>query len=417
MNNNPTQKMDPKQIAVGALVFMFPFLSLITKSGVSIISFLFVIASLLVLGQARALLGRHWQDIRLVLLAFLLNFLFAVLLLVIHAGAHLGGLEKPLRMLTAVSALLLVLATRPSRKWLWWGVALGALAGAVFVGYQRWAEDLDRPGGLINAITFGDLSLCLGLIGLVSAIDLRGTALRWLPAVGAIAGFVGMILTGSRGGWVAFAFSALVFVRYSSVIMRGRLVGFLVGLTCVLAVGAYLMPQSELRERAKEGVANVTTYFNGGSSHTNVGLRLELWKGAVIMIEENPLLGRSTNAYQERLEDMVAKGQINKGVMPVQHVHNDALHSMVTGGLVGLLVWGFTLVAPFIFFARRLVGHGELPGDQVALSLAGLLVVVCYFSFGLTEVIFWSVVGSLFYALMIFLLMGFCLIAKGEDAK
>lgn len=417
MNNNPPQKMDRKQIAVGALVFMFPFLSLITTFGVSLISFCFLIAALFFAPRAGALLRRHWLDVRLVLLAFALNFLFALLLLLIHDGAHLGSLEKPVRMLAAVSVLVLVLAVRPSRKFLWWGVAFGALAGALFVGYQRMAFDLDRPGGLINAITFGDLSLCLGLIALVSAIDLRGTSLRWLPALGALSGLVGMILTGSRGGWVAFAFSALVFVRYSSVIMRGRLVGFLVGLTCLLAVGAYLLPQSAVRERAREGVANVKTYFSGGSAYSNIGLRLELWKGALIMIEENPLLGLSTNAYQERMAEMAEKGEINHGVMPVQHVHNDALHAMVTGGLAGLVIWAFTLVAPFIFFARTLSNSHSITSEQVALSLAGLLVVVCYFSFGLTEVIFWSVIGSMFYAMMIFLLMALSLNAKGDDAK
>ena len=49
---------------------------------------------------------------------------------------------------------------------------------------------------------------------------------------------------------------------------------------------------------------------------------------------------------------------------------------------------------------------------QFAPALAGMLVVLSYFSFGLTEVIFWSLKGCMFYALMIFLLMGFCLIAK-----
>jgi O-antigen ligase len=53
----------------------------------------------------------------------------------------------------------------------------------------------------------------------------------------------------------------------------------------------------------------------------------------------------------------------------------------------------------------------------VAPALAGMLVVVSYFSFGLTEVIFWSVKGSLFYALMIFILMGLCLNAKENDGK
>lgn len=417
MNNNPTQKMDRKQIAVGALVFMFPFLSLITKGGISAISFCFVIAALFVFGQASTVLRRHWSDVGMVVLAFAVNFLFALMQAATQDGAHMGSLEKPLRMLAAVSALVLVLALRPSRKWLWWGVALGALAGAFFVGYQRWAYGLDRPGGLINPITFGDLSLCLSLIALVSAIDLRGTSLRWLPAVGALAGLAGMILTGSRGGWVAFAFSALVFVRYSRVIMRGRLVGFLIGLTCLLAIAAYLLPQTTMRERAREGMANVATYFNGGSSYTNIGLRLELWKGAIIMIEENPILGLSISAYQARLVAMAEQGQINRGVMPVQHVHNDALHAMVTGGLFGLLIWAFTLAAPFIFFARMLSGARDISSELLALSLAGMLVVVCYFSFGLTEVIFWSVKGSMFYALMIFLLMGFCLNAKGSDGK
>jgi O-antigen ligase len=41
---------------------------------------------------------------------------------------------------------------------------------------------------------------------------------------------------------------------------------------------------------------------------------------------------------------------------------------------------------------------------------------VCYFSFGLTEVIFWSVRSTMFYALMLFLLMGLCLNAQDEAA-
>jgi O-antigen ligase len=93
------------------------------------------------------------------------------------------------------------------------------------------------------------------------------------------------------------------------------------------------------------------------------------------------------------------------------------LHAMVTGGLFGLLIWAFTLAAPFIFFARMLSGARDISSELLSLSLAGMLVVVGYFSFGLTEVIFWSVKGSMFYALMIFLLMGFCLNAKGNDGK
>jgi O-antigen ligase len=48
----------------------------------------------------------------------------------------------------------------------------------------------------------------------------------------------------------------------------------------------------------------------------------------------------------------------------------------------------------------------------VAGLVAGMFLVPGYLGFGLAEVIFWSVKGSLFYALMAFLLMGFCLNAK-----
>jgi O-antigen ligase len=52
----------------------------------------------------------------------------------------------------------------------------------------------------------------------------------------------------------------------------------------------------------------------------------------------------------------------------------------------------------------------------VAPALAGLLLVLGYFSFGLTEVIFWSVRSCMFYALMLFVLMGMCINAEQEVA-
>ena len=71
-------------------------------------------------------------------------------------------------------------------------------------------------------------------------------------------------------------------------------------------------------------------------------------------------------------------------------------------------LWAATLAAPLRFFLRRV----DARAPQFAVALAGALVVLGYIGFGLTEVIFWSMKGSLFYALMVFLLMGFCLNAK-----
>jgi O-antigen ligase len=110
---------------------------------------------------------------------------------------------------------------------------------------------------------------------------------------------------------------------------------------------------------------------------------------------------------------LVAQHRAHPYVLEFEHFHNDILQALVFGGVVGLLVWGGTLVAPFVFFLRQMQRGG---GARNAPALAGLLLVLSYFSFGLTEVIFWSVRSCMFYAMMLFLLAGLCLNAK-EDAQ
>eukprot|EP01034_Spumella_vulgaris_P023503 gene23502-29723_t len=64
------------------------------------------------------------------------------------------------------------------------------------------------------------------------------------------------------------------------------------------------------------------------------------------------------------------------------------------------------MLAPFLFFLRILRTHESASPAVTAPALAGLLLVIGYFSFGLTEVIFWSILSTMFYVQMLFLLMG-----------
>ncbi|MES2151330.1 MAG: O-antigen ligase family protein [Pseudomonadota bacterium] len=408
--------VDRNQAMAGALVFLFPFLCLITLFGVSVSSFSFLIAALFIARDGVSAIERNWRALRWVLAAFLFNFLFALACLWLREGVRLGSLEKPSRMLFSFTALMLVLVCKPDRRTLWWGVVGGALAGALLVGYQRLGLAQERPGGLINAITFGDLSLCLGLVSIAAALDLRHTRLALWPAVGLLAGLAGSIMTGTRGGWLALVMAALVLIKYSHV-LHSRRVRLLVVASFALVAATYFVPDLGVHDRVVQGVFDVTSYFGGGSAFTNVGIRLELWKAAMLLIAEHPLLGVDFETARATMAAWVAAGRLDPVVLPMPHMHNDALQALVTGGVVGFSAWLSTLAAPFVFFARLLAPRAQANKPQFALALAGMLVVAGYFSFGLTEVIFWSVKGSLFYALMIFLLMGLCLNAKETDGK
>jgi O-antigen ligase len=118
----------------------------------------------------------------------------------------------------------------------------------------------------------------------------------------------------------------------------------------------------------------------------------------------------SFDACRMRLAEYARAGQLDPMVLELPHLHNDGLQALATGGVIGFVIWAATLYAPLRFFLRRLTR--EARGPQFAVALAGAFVVLGYVGFGLTEVIFWSMKGSVFYALMVFLLMGFCLNAK-----
>ena len=409
MNSNSTNTREPARIWIGALAFLLPFLSLVTPFGVSLVSFLFLISAVVLFRPARDAFRRHWPQVRWVVLAFTLYFLF-VLACALLRGASMGPVEKPARMFLAVSALALVLALRPPRAVLWWGAAAGAAAALPLIAWQRLGLGIERPGGLINAITFGDLALLLGLLALVGAFDLRDRPrLALLAGAGALCGCAASFMTGSRGGWLALVLMLPVLLPRLRDLGVRRLGGVL-GAGALLLALVWFAPGLGLHARFVEAVDEARGWQAGGNVWTNVGTRLELWKGAVMLVEEKPLLGRDFEAARARLAQYAREGKLDPMVLELPHLHNDGLQALATGGVAGFVLWAAILATPLAFFLRRLGRDARAP--QFAVALAGVLVVLGYIGFGLTEVIFWSMKGSLFYALTVFMLMGFCLNAK-----
>lgn len=417
MNNKMTLSTGWLRAWTATLVFVLPCVCLVTLSGVSITSFLFLLTAIPVYLRGRAAVEYNWNAVKWVVFAFFYYLAFAALCYVVRPVAPMSTIEKPARMFFAISALMLVLVAQPPRRALWWGVIAGALVALPQVAWQRLVLDIERPGGLFNAITYGDLSLCLALLALAAAVDFRGGARQavW-PALGALAGLAGSVLSGTRGGWIALVLAAVVFVRHGHLV-PGRRIRVLLLASFALFVASWFVPALGMQARVAQGVADVRTWMEGGSAFSNVGIRLELWKSAFMLAAEHPWFGLDPAVYKSELADWSVAGKIDRVVLTMPHMHNDALQAVVTGGIPGLLAWFGIIAAPFAFFARAMRSGAASGARTFAPALAGMLLVICYFSFGLTEVIFWSVSGSLFYALMVFILMGFCLIEKERIGK
>jgi len=287
----------------------------------------------------------------------------------------------------------------------------------VFVGYQRIVLGIDRPGGTINAVTFGNLAVLLGMVALAATVDFRQArrSLLW-PLFGGLAGVLALVLSGTRGGWISLALAALLCLRVGH-LTRSRNVRLLIGAGLALTAVLYFVPATGMQARTSQAFDDVHAWYNGGEKDTNVGGRLELWKNAGMLIAEHPLTGVSSFAAKARTEEWVREGLLHPLVIIAPHFHNEALQALVNGGVLGLLALAGILGAPFAFFARQ-ASLAAARGQPInGPTLAGMLVVLGYFGFGLTEMMFWMGRSCIFYAVMVFVLMGLCLNQKEESGN
>jgi O-antigen ligase len=405
------QPKDRARAWATALVFLLPLLSLATDFAIGLAGFLFLLTALCWWRPALRELRRCWPGIRWVVLAFATHLAVACVVAV-AGGRDAGMLDAPARMLLAISAMLVVRVAGPPACALWLGAAGGALAGLGVVAWQAFVLGIGRPGGYLNPITFGDFALCLSLLCLAGMAD--GTVRTWVMGAGAVCGLAASLLTGSRGGWVVLPAALALLVWRGSLLPR-RLRVALPLLVCTAAALATAVPQTGVRARLATGFDDLRLYGKGDPSPTSLGVRLELWRAGWRLVRERPWaeqwLGQDTPTYKGRMRDWVAAGSLSPAVFaPPEppHLHNDALQALVTRGLPGLLAWCAILAAPLYFFGTRLrTRHGRGPGHAAA--FAGVLFVLAYAGFGLSEVIFWSMKGNVFYALTLSLLMGWCL--------
>jgi O-antigen ligase len=406
----------PRLAWTASLLFLFPLLGLVTGFGIGLVSFLFLGGALYLRRRSWAALRASWPEVRWVVLAFLAQLVFAAWVMV-DRGISAATVEKPARMLFAVSAMLVVQASGAGTRGLWWGTTGGALAAFGYAAWQRLALGVYRPGGMMNPITFGDLALCLALMALASAFDARSRNRAWLAAAGALAGLAASLLSGSRGGWIALPLAMVLLLGQRRIVPRGPVLAAAL-LACVAGALAWSLPQTGVRDRIAIGLSDMRLYADGNPAPTSLGVRFELWKAGIRLVRMHPLTGLETPDYKRQMRQWVAQGQLQPSVFaPPEppHMHNDALQVLVTRGVPGLLVWAATLLAPLRFFLRRMA-RARGRGPPYAAALAGALLVLAYIGFGLTEVIFWSMKASLFYALLVFILMGLCLNPQADTA-
>ena len=289
---------------------------------------------------------------------------------------------------------------------------LGATAGAIAAGSVALAQvtftDVWRPAAFTNPILFGDLALTLGLLSVATRPLATGVPARTrtTAAVAAAAlAVVASVLTQSRGSWVAVPALLLVLALQHRHSLNARSAGAF-GLVVLMAIGlaAYSHDGQPVRY-FQHGVGDTMAYIVGPRDldvrSTSIGARFEMWRSAAGGFRSEPLLGIGWGNLRGRFNADVDAGVRVPRIAQYNHAHNQFISSTASGGIVGLLALLALLVVPGISFGRALLDPDEATS---ALGAAGLIVVVGFALFGLTEAILEKASPAVFYATTVVLL-------------
>lgn len=393
------------------LFFLLPALALTTSFGVGLIEVAILVGALF-FAKALWLRRRAWfSPARFIAGAFVFNLAVATASLA-WSGFHGNFLDNPTRQLLVVAAIGLVVFAKPNVDVFWYGLFVGTVGALVLALYQRFGMGMARAEGFHMAIMFGDLAMVMGLMSLASLLRFAHTRIAWMPYITFLAGMAASLLSVSRGGWIALAFSFVPLYLYGTQAVRRRIMA----VACVsiaLFVAACFIPQLRVGQRIAQ-VASDLQKYRQGEVYTEVGTRLEMWKGAWKIFGEHPITGVGRANFHAGLNDLIRRGEVNASISDFYHAHNEVLNALATEGILGALALMFVYAAPLVFFMRYLrAGNACRP-----YALAGVLLVLSYIACGLTQVMFSHHIGTAFYAVAVCMLAGACLLPQcGEDRR
>lgn len=390
-------------LPVNLATFFFGAIALLAPSGYS-----WGPALLLLMALPRLVYPSYWERLTKqdgLIVAALAVYILAAVMEVFYHQIGSRELDRPSRFLAAILVLPLLLKYTLNPAFFWAGVSLGGLLAGLFATWQVVVIGLSRAGGNTQIIQFGDICALLSLLS-ISAVGWAGrqshTRLWYgLLALGFLGGAVGSVLSGSRGGWVAFVVClAIVLWGFRDRVSLKAVSVSAIAMAVLMSV-AWFTPHSALHTRTVQAFDEFTTYTNGEQAHTSVGSRLEMWEAAMIIGAEKPLLGWGKFEYEVRKAEYIAQGRFSDFIGTYTHAHNEFFDAWSKRGAFGLIALVLLFLLPAGAFYK---GFSERNLGTRSLAIAGVIVPVACALFSMSQGFFSHNSGAMVYSFMVVIL-------------
>ncbi|NOT69547.1 MAG: O-antigen ligase family protein [Methylophilaceae bacterium] len=268
-----------------------------------------------------------------------------------------------------------------------------------------------------DLLTFGSLTLTLGLFSLVS-INLYGTdskAIKLFKLFGFVAGVYLSAISGSRTGWLAFPFILLFWLIFNGSKHKMFTTVIAIATAVMASIAAYYF-STTVQQRIDLGVSEVLTYhWNTLNPVSSVGDRISFFRIAWFLFLQNPLGGYDDAGFLTQVnapELARFATQYTREFVFYHGFHNEITTSMVRSGIWGLLSSVALFLVPALFFTSRLTS-ASAPVNRLA--LLATCFIFCAFINSMSTEIFNLKYTASFYALMITCLAGSLMVVEKQS--
>lgn len=284
------------------------------------------------------------------------------------------------------------------------------LAALCLVPYDLIAcflQDARGVGTMSIPIIRGDMGMGIGLVSLAAALGMSSRRWRWAGGVGFIAGVILSVMSGSRGGWLAF-FTFVPFVFYlaykRSKVGEVSVYRDLKWILLTFLIVFLLCPHNPFLDRVITAINNLLG-FSEGHYQTSVGWRLVMWKAALWGWLEKPFMGWGLTHYWD-----LFRGYLDATGMPFREKfyfhqpHNEYLRFLAETGTLGLvfylMVYAGPLALVYSIFRRLSATYGDfsrIPRSHFYLLVLILACIETVAEFSLTFLGLTSIMIGYFY--------------------
>jgi O-antigen ligase len=356
-------------------------LSLVVHKAAGYSALAILLISLLGLWITRKEVAPIWQNWEKWWVFSILLFFGLIAIDVLMGYGDISVLDSPSRLILAIPVFIYIRKVGMDIDSIWVASAIGSILTGVYAYYQHAILGVNMVEGFTSHIYFGQVAIILTLFSFVGLLMNKKLWIKGVLLMAVVMGFYAVIVSGSRGGWVAIPAIAILFssIKTSKPSFWKKTISLSV-LAAILYI-AYQSPNLPVKSRVDAAISNVTAYYQEDKVDTSSGFRLEMWKAAWLMTKDSNFLGVGEAQYHGHVIRLIKDDKVDKRLDYFSAPHSQYFNSLSEQGVIGLLSLFLMMLIPL-----RVVIIGSTENRQV--KFTGLFIavlIVSYLDFMLTQ--------------------------------